>query len=127
MFSVMLPRNPFLENFRQLLDAFRSIQRTHCLIKLNLIAGAIFALAWIREWKPRTDFETIFKGFPPHRSKGVLMRAHVDVTLEPSKRMIDRLLEVDATFFKEHNYLGPLLSGPADTLNKICIIHMFVM
>jgi hypothetical protein len=45
------------------------------------------------------------------------MWAHVDATLEPAKRMIDRLLEADATFFKGHNYLDPLLSGPADTLN----------
>jgi hypothetical protein len=52
MFSVMLPRNPFLENFHQLLDTFRSSDRIHHLIKLNLVAGANFALAWIRKWKP---------------------------------------------------------------------------
>jgi hypothetical protein len=117
MFSVMLPRNPFPENFRQLLDTFKSNQCIHRLIKLNLIAGANFSLAWIRKWKPQADFETISKGFPPHISKGVLMRAHLDATLEPAKKMIDRLLEADDTFFKEHHYLDPLLSGPADTLN----------
>jgi hypothetical protein len=47
MFSVMLPRNPFLENFCQVLDTFKSSQRIHRLIKLNLIAGANFSLAWI--------------------------------------------------------------------------------
>jgi hypothetical protein len=28
------------------------------------------------------------------------MRAHVDATLEPTKRMVDRLLEADAKFLK---------------------------
>jgi hypothetical protein len=42
------------------------------------------------------------------------MRAHVDSTLEPAKRIIDRLLEADAKFFEEHCYLDPLLSGPAE-------------
>jgi hypothetical protein len=42
------------------------------------------------------------------------MRAHVDSTLEPAKRIIDRLLEADAKFFEEHRYLDPLLSGPAE-------------
>jgi hypothetical protein len=73
MFLVMLLRNPFPENFCQLLDTFRSSERIHHLIKVNLVAGANFALAWIRKWKPQTDFETISCGFPPHRSKRFLM------------------------------------------------------
>jgi hypothetical protein len=106
----MLPTNPFPENFHQLLDIFKSSQRIHRLIKLNLIAGANFALACIPKWKAHTDFETISKGFPLHRYKGVLMRVHVDAVLEAAKRMIDSLLEADAVFFKEHNYFDPLLS-----------------
>jgi hypothetical protein len=47
MFSVMLPRNPFPENFHQLLDPFRSSHCIHRLIKLNIMAGANFALAWM--------------------------------------------------------------------------------
>jgi hypothetical protein len=44
MYSVMLPRNPPLENFGQLLDVFWMSQRVHCLIELNLVVGANFAL-----------------------------------------------------------------------------------
>jgi hypothetical protein len=47
MYSVMLPRNPLPRDFRQLLETFRTSQRVHLLIKLNLIAGANFALGWI--------------------------------------------------------------------------------
>jgi hypothetical protein len=48
MFSVTLPRNPPPENFRQLLDVFRTSRRVDRLIELNLVAGANFALGWIR-------------------------------------------------------------------------------
>jgi hypothetical protein len=44
IYSVMLPRNPPLGNFKQLLNVFRSSQRIHRLIGLNLVAGANFAL-----------------------------------------------------------------------------------
>jgi hypothetical protein len=44
MHSVMLPRNPLPGTFPQLLAVFRSTQRIHRLIELNLVAGANFAL-----------------------------------------------------------------------------------
>jgi hypothetical protein len=50
MYSVMLPRNPPSESFKQLLDAFRSSQQIHRLIELNLVAGANFVLGWIQKW-----------------------------------------------------------------------------
>jgi hypothetical protein len=40
MFSIMLPQNPPLESFGQLLDVFRTSRRVHRLIELNLVAGA---------------------------------------------------------------------------------------
>jgi hypothetical protein len=40
----MFPRNPPPGNFKQLLDVFKSSQRIHRLIELNLVAGANFAL-----------------------------------------------------------------------------------
>jgi hypothetical protein len=48
--SIMLPRNPLPGSFPLLLDAFRSSQRIHWLIELNLVAGANFALGWMRKW-----------------------------------------------------------------------------
>jgi hypothetical protein len=44
MHSVMLPRNPLPGTCPQQLAAFRSTQRIHRLIELNLVAGANFAL-----------------------------------------------------------------------------------
>jgi hypothetical protein len=49
MHSVMLPRNPLPGSFPLLLDTFRSSQRIHRLIELNLVAGANFALGWMHK------------------------------------------------------------------------------
>jgi hypothetical protein len=59
MFSVMLPRNPLSENFGQLLEVFKTSQRIHRLIELNLVDGAKFALGWVRKWHSKLNFNTI--------------------------------------------------------------------
>jgi hypothetical protein len=105
MYSVMLPRNPPPENFKQLLDAFRSSQRIHRLIELNLVAGANFALGWIRKWQPRLNYSSMSLSFPPG---GMKLRVHMDATLQLTRRIIARLLREDARFFHEHHYLNPL-------------------
>jgi hypothetical protein len=105
MHSVMLPRNPLPGTFPQLLDAFRSTQRIHRLIEFNLVAGANFTLGWTRKWHPRLNFISMSLGLPPG---GALLRVHMDATLQPTRRLIARLLQEDAVFFCEHHYLDPL-------------------
>jgi hypothetical protein len=80
MYSVVLPRNPPLENFGQLLDVFRTSRRVHRLIELNLVAGANFALGWIRKWHPRLNYSSMSLSFPPGRAT---LRVHMDATLQP--------------------------------------------
>jgi hypothetical protein len=105
MFSVMLPRNPLLGSFSELLDAFRSSQRIHRLIELNLVAGANFALGWTRKWHSRLNYSSMSLSFPPG---GARLQVHMDATLQPARRIIARLLREDAVFFCEHHYLNPL-------------------
>jgi hypothetical protein len=89
----MLPRNPPPENFGHLLKVFRTSQRIHHLIDLNLIAGANFALGWVRKWHSKLNFNTISLGLPPpQRSRSVAMQVCMDATLEPARRMIAKLL-----------------------------------
>jgi hypothetical protein len=102
----MLPRNPPPESFKQLLDAFRSSQRIHRLIELNLVAGANFALGWIRNWHPRLNFSSMSLSLPIGRTT---LRVYMDATLQPARRIIARLLQEDAVFFREHHYLNPLM------------------
>jgi hypothetical protein len=111
MYSVMLPRNPPSKNFKQLLDAFRSSQRIHRLIELNLVADANFALGWIRKWHPRLIYSSMSLSFPPGSVK---LRVHMDATLQPVRRIIARLLREDAGFFHEHHYLNPLAVDDLD-------------
>jgi hypothetical protein len=89
MYSVMLPRNPPPENFNQPLDALRSSQRIHRLIELNLVAGANFALGWIRKWHPRLNYSSMSLSFHLGRVK---LEVHMDATLQPARRIIARLL-----------------------------------
>jgi hypothetical protein len=64
MYSIILPRNPLPGSFSQLLDAFRSSQRIHRLIELNLVVGANFALVWTRKWYPRLNYSSMSLSFP---------------------------------------------------------------
>jgi hypothetical protein len=74
MYSVMLPRNPPPKKFKQLLDVFRSSQRIDRLIELNLVAGANFALGWIRNWHLRLNYSSIVDGFRVARTRGTTRR-----------------------------------------------------
>jgi hypothetical protein len=104
MYSIMLPRNPLPRDFRQLLKTFRTSRRVHLLIKLNLIAGANFALGWMRKWHPRLNYDSMSQELPPgHATLGV----HMDAMLQPARRIISRLLQEDVRFFCEHHYLNP--------------------
>jgi hypothetical protein len=65
MYSIMLPHNAMLRDFRQLLKTFRTSQWVHLLIKLNLIAGGNFSLGWMQKWHPRLNFDRMSQGLPP--------------------------------------------------------------
>jgi hypothetical protein len=114
MHSVMLARNPLPATFPLLLDTFRSSQRIHRLIELNLVAGANFALGWMRKWHPRLNYSTMSLSLAPG---GVSLRVHMENTLQPARRLVARLLEADAGFFHEYHYLDPL--GIDDSDNSL--------
>jgi hypothetical protein len=105
MHSVMLPRNPLPATFPLLLRAFSSSHRIHRLIELNLVAGANFALGWIREWQPRLNYSSMSLSYP---LGGASLRVHLESTLQPARQIIARLLREDSAFFREFHYLDPL-------------------
>jgi hypothetical protein len=105
MYSGMLPRNPPPGSFKKLLNVFRTSQRIHRLIELNLVAGTKFALGWIRKWHPRLNYSSMSLSFP---QGGVRLQVHMDAMLQSARRIIARLLRDDAAFFREHHYLNPL-------------------
>jgi hypothetical protein len=82
MHSIMLPRNPLPATFPLLLDTVRSSQRIHRLIELNLVAGANFALGWIRKWQPRLNYSSMSLSYPPGEAS---LRVHLESTLQPAR------------------------------------------
>jgi hypothetical protein len=53
--------------------------------------------------------------FPSSKKKGsAVLRVHMDATLQPARRIIGRLLEADASFFREYHYLNPLCVDDSD-------------
>jgi hypothetical protein len=114
MHSVMLPRNPLPATFPLLLDTFRSSHRIHRLIELNLVAGAKFAHGWIRKWHPRLNYSMMSLSLAPC---GASLWVHMENTLQPARRLVARLLEADAGFFREYHYLDPL--GVDDSNNPM--------
>jgi hypothetical protein len=114
MHSVMLPRNPLPATFPLLLDTFRFSHRIHRLIELNLVAGANFALGWIRKWHPKLNYSSMSLSLAPG---GASLRVHMESTMQPARRLVARLLEADAAFFREIHYLDPL--GVEDSDNPL--------
>jgi hypothetical protein len=114
MHSVMLPRNPLPGSFPLFLDTFRSSQRIHQLLELNLVACANFALGWIRKWHLRLNYNSMSLSLAPG---GASLRVHVENTLQPARRLMVRLLQADAAFFCEYHYLDPL--GVDDSDNPL--------
>jgi hypothetical protein len=111
MYSVMLPHNPPLGSFRQLLETFRMSQWVHLLIKLNLIAGANFALGWMQKWHPSLNYDSMSQDLPPGCAT---LGVHMDATLQPTRRIISRLLQEDTRFFREQHYLNPFNVDDSD-------------
>jgi hypothetical protein len=95
MQSVMLPHNPLPGSFPLLLDTFRSSQRIHRLIELNLVAGANFALGWMRKWHPWLNYSSMSPSYPSGEAS---LRVYLENTLQPARRIIARLLREDAAF-----------------------------
>jgi hypothetical protein len=81
MHSIMLPRNPLPATFPLLLDTFRSSHGIHRLIELNLVAGANFALGWIRKWHPKLNYSSMSLSLAPG---GDSLRVHMESTLQPA-------------------------------------------
>jgi hypothetical protein len=44
----------------------------------------------------------------------MVLRVHMDAMLQPARRIIARLLEADANFFREYHYLNPLRVDDSD-------------
>ena len=64
VYNTMFPRNPAPKDFAELMGKFSRVADIRKFVKLQLVAGAKLALAWVRVHKPKLDVDVIFQGFP---------------------------------------------------------------
>jgi hypothetical protein len=108
IYNTLFPRNAQPQGVLELMKAFKSAEKVQEFIKIQLIAGAKFALAWLRVHKPRLDLEVMSQGLPSNnKKKGHSMNRQYDAAHEPATRMIERLLEVDDGYFTEFHCIDP--------------------
>ena len=109
VYNTKFPRNPAPQDFAELMGKFRRATDIRHFVKIQLVAGAKLALAWVRVHKSTLDIDAISRGFPARRSnKRVRMTRHYDAAHEPVIRMIQRLLDADSAFFTEFHYANPV-------------------
>lgn len=105
VYNAMFPRNPQPENLTQLMEKFKDVRNIHNFVKAQMVAGAKFALIWLRIYHPKIDLDEVAQGVLLKSSKKkIKLDRHIAAVSEAAEKMIDTLLEVDSAFFKEFRY-----------------------
>jgi hypothetical protein len=74
-------------------------------VKAQMVAAAKFALIWLKIFHWKLDLDKVFKSFLLKMSKRkVNIYWHNAVVSPIAEKMIDELLKVDTSFFKEYRY-----------------------
>jgi hypothetical protein len=105
VYNAMFPRNPQPENLTELMDKFKHMRNIHDFVKAQMVAGAKLALIWLKTCNLKLDLDKIVETFYLKSSKRKInIDKHNAIVSPIAKKMIDELLRVDATFFKEYRY-----------------------
>ncbi|XP_047051210.1 cytochrome P450 89A9-like [Lolium rigidum] len=105
IYSALFPRNPQSANLIELMDKFKDVESIHDFVKAQLIAGAKFALIWLKICYSKLDLDTVFDTLYRKTSKRrVNADKHSEAVSPVAEKMIDELLQYDAAFFTDHRY-----------------------
>jgi hypothetical protein len=105
VYNAMFSQNPQPGNLTELMGKFRYTQSIHDFAKAQMVAGAKFALIWLKVCHSKLDFSSVIDTFYRKTSKRrVNVDTHNAVVSSVAEKMIDELLRVDANFFKEFRY-----------------------
>ena len=69
IYNTMFPRNPTPKDFTELMGKFSRPADIRSFVKLQLVARAKLALAWVCVHKPKLDIDAISQGFPAQQSR----------------------------------------------------------
>jgi hypothetical protein len=105
IYNALFSRNPHPANLTELMDKFRDVESIHDFVKAQLVAGAKFALIWLRICYSKLDFNNVFDILYCKTSKRrVNADKHNEVASPVAEKMIDELLWYDAAYFTDHRY-----------------------
>ena len=101
VYKTMFPRNPQPEEFTGLLEKFKDIQAVQNLVKTQMIAGAKFALIWVKIRHSKIDLDDIVRGVLSRCSKRrINLDRFIEAVQGPAEQIIDKLLMMDADFYR---------------------------
>jgi hypothetical protein len=104
-YNAMFPWNPRPENLTELMDKFKDVHNIHDFVKAQMVAGAKFALIWLKICHSKLDLDKVFESFLLKMSKRrVNIDKHNAIMSPVAEKRIDELLKVDTSFFKEYRY-----------------------
>jgi hypothetical protein len=105
IYNALFPRNPQPANLTELMNNFKDVKSIHDFVKAQLVAGAKFALIWLRICYSKLDFNNVFDIVYRKTSKRrVNADKHNEVVSPVAEKMIDELLQYDAAYFTDHRY-----------------------
>jgi hypothetical protein len=84
---------------------FKDMHSIHDFVKAQMVVGAKVVLIWLKIFHSKLDFRNVVDTFYLKMSKRTVNADMHNAAVSPvAKKMIDELLRVDATFFKEFRY-----------------------
>jgi hypothetical protein len=114
VYNAMFPRNPQPATLPDLMKKFKNVHRIHDFVKAQLMAGARFALIWLKICHLKLDLNNVIDVC---YSKLKQRRKNIDKLNDAvtpiAEKIIEELLRVDAAFFKEYHY-ADALGAPAE-------------
>ena len=105
VYNAMFPRNPQPENLTELMEKFKDVRNIHDFVKAQMVAGAKLALIWLKICHSKLDLDKVVESLLLKMSKRKVNIDKHNAAVSPvAEKMIDELLKVDTTFFKEYRY-----------------------
>jgi hypothetical protein len=87
------------------MDKFKDVRNIHNFVKAQMVAAAKLDLIWLRIYHPKMDLDEVVEGVLLRSlKKKIKFYRHIAVVSHVAEKMIDKLLEIDSSFFKEYRY-----------------------
>jgi hypothetical protein len=101
----MFPRNAAIQSLDALLRKFSHTEDIRRFVRIQLVAGAKFALVWVLVHQPRVDLDALSQNLPSRGDpRGPRMDRFYERAREPALRIIRNLLEADSGYFTSFRY-----------------------